>query len=222
MAEKEGIGTSLVATLKSDDAVSIAANASELAIDAVLEDGILKDIPVFGTLVSLAKVGFSIRDRIFISKLVKFLSGLDELSADERKSMAEKLDADPAYGRNTGEHLIEILERIDAHRKPFMIAKVFSAYVKGTIDANMLNRLNLAIDQIPFYEIDNVRKVRDQYLKLKEDNPEAGLHSENLPSLQALERTGLLSAVSGWGALVYLPTDLCGVFLSLALDSTKK
>lgn len=222
MAEKESIGKALVATLKSDDAVSIATDASELAIDAVLDEGMLRDIPVFGTLVSLAKIGFSIRDRIFVSKLVKFLSGLENLPSDERRTMAEKLDADPAYGRNTGEHLIEILERIDAHRKPFMVAKVFSAYVRGAINANALNRLNFAIDQIPFFEIDNVRKARDQFLELKKANPEiGGLLSDNSPHLQILERTGLFSAISGWGALVYCPTDLCEMFLNLGLDSTR-
>jgi hypothetical protein len=128
MSEHDNLGSSLVATLRSDEAVSIASDAAELGIDAALAEGLLKDVPIVSTLVSLAKFGLTVRDRLFVRKLLKFLRGLRDIPSEERKRIAEKLEADPDYGRNAGEHLIEILERLDAYRKPEMTSRVFAAY----------------------------------------------------------------------------------------------
>jgi len=214
MDEKYNLGTSLVETLRSDDVVSIATDAAEMSIDAVISNGLLRDLPVVGTLVSLTKVGFTIRDRLFVRKLVKFLAGLKEVSTDQRRELVEKLEADSEYGRRAGEHLIEILDRIDAHRKPYMTAKVFSAYVFGSIDAKTLHRLNYAIERIPFYEIDMVREVLRMWREEKKiDASEATFH--------ALENAGLMTASPGYGGLVYQPSDLCQKFVDLDLDRTK-
>lgn len=213
MDEKHSLGSSLVETLRSDDVASIATEVSELGIDAAIEDGLLKDIPVVGTIVSLTKVGFTVRDRLFVRKLVKFLSGLDSVSVDDRRNMVEKLEADPDYGRNAGEHLIEILEKIDTYRKPFMTARAFSAYVSGRIDAKTLHRLNYAIERIPFYEIDMVRKVHTMSKQEKIEASEATFH--------ALENAGLMHAATTWGGFVYQPSELCQIFVDLDLDRTE-
>ncbi len=134
--------------------------------------------------------------------------------------MTDKLEADPEYGRKVGEHLIEILERLDAHRKPYMTAKVFSTYVSGGIDARTLPRLNYTIERIPFYEIDAVRDAYEKWKALKEKDGEGGI-GVNIATLQALHTVDLMSAASGWGCLVYEPNDLCEVFLNLDLDKTK-
>jgi hypothetical protein len=221
MEEEKNLETSLVTTLQSDEAVSIASDLAEVAIDAALDDGVLKDIPIVGSLVSLTKIGFTVRDRLFVAKLLKFLSGLHELKPDERKSMVDKLESDADYGRRVGEHLIEIIERIDSHRKPYMTAKVFAAYVGGTINASLLHRLNFAIERMAFYEIDAVRVIDQKWKALKQENPDAGIIPDvSVATLQALQGAGLLEAVSGWGALVYRPNDLTEVFLNLDLDGT--
>ncbi|MDF4560139.1 hypothetical protein P3494_26935, partial [Vibrio parahaemolyticus] len=47
---------------------------AEIAIDSVLDDGVLKDIPVVGTAVSLYQTGVAVRERQYVKKLVTFLS----------------------------------------------------------------------------------------------------------------------------------------------------
>jgi hypothetical protein len=212
MSERETLGTSLVTTLRSDEAVSIAADALELGIDRALADGLLKDLPVVGTLVSISKIGLTVRDSLFIQKLLRFLRELNDVPPKERQRMVEKLERDPGYGRNVGEHLIEILEKIDSHRKPEMTARVFAAYVKGSIDIRTLHRLNNAIERLPFYEIDSVRKIQE--MSKAEDKTNAS----EATTYRALEGAGLMYAVTGFGGLVYRPSDLCHVFVDLDLD----
>lgn len=159
MSESDNLELSMEETLRSDEVVSIASEAAELGIDSAFADGLLRDVPIVSILVSLGKIGLTIRDRLFVQKLLKFLRELKDISPEERQGMVDKLEADLGYGRKVGEHLIEILEKVDAHRKPEMTARVFSAYVKGRIDIRTFHRLNNAIEKLPFYEIDTVRKV---------------------------------------------------------------
>lgn len=211
MSGTDSLGTSLIATLRSDDVISIATHTAELSIDAALVEGLLRDVPVIGTLVSITKVGLNVRDTLFIRKLLKFLRELKDVPFQERQRMAEKLEGDPGYGRSAGEHLIEILEKLDAHRKPEMTARIFAAYVTGRIDARTLHRLNHAVDRLPFYEIDTVRKIHQAFKT--EGKTDAGKDT-----YYALENAGLMYATSGLGGLAYKPSDLCQVFIDLDLD----
>jgi hypothetical protein len=210
MSKHHELGTAVVETLSSGEVQDLIKEYAEIGIDAALSDGPLKDIPVISTIIGLAKVGISISDRILIRKIIKFLGPLSDMSDKMRQEMIQKLETDAAYGRKVGEHLIEILDRLEAHRKPQMIASVFKAYAKGEIDATLLHRLNYAIDRIPSYEISEVRRIHEM--------PHEERLEANAATLQALLNAGLVNVISGYGALVYEPNDLCEIFLGLNLD----
>jgi hypothetical protein len=72
------------------------------------------------------------------------LVGLADLSKWQRDDMVSRIEADPEYGRRVGSHVIELLDHVDSHRKPMMLATVFAAYAIGEIDVHVLNRLNAA------------------------------------------------------------------------------
>jgi hypothetical protein len=91
-----------------------------------------------------------------------------------------------------------------------MLARVFTAYVQEQIDARMMHRLIAAIERVPFFEVDSVRRIHEQSQAGQIDEPEH--------TMQALVGAGLMFAQSGWGGLVYSPTELCGVFVELDLD----
>jgi hypothetical protein len=58
VSDKEKSSESAVtAILASDDTKALVADYTELGIDALLEDGIAKNIPIIGTIVGIAKVG---------------------------------------------------------------------------------------------------------------------------------------------------------------------
>jgi len=109
MEEPDSLELSVIATLRSDEVISLASDASELGLDAAPADGLLNDIPVVSTSVSLTKAGLTIRVRLFVDKLFKFLRARKDVPPEERQRMVEDLEADPDYGRRVGEHLIEIL-----------------------------------------------------------------------------------------------------------------
>ena len=125
--------------------------------------------------------------------------------------MRGQLGQDIVVGKvEVGEHIIELLDRLESHLKPRMAAFVFKAYSASRIDGDMLHRLNHAIETIPLFEVQNVRKFNDASEKerLKFDPT----------SLQAFVNAGLAHVLSGFGALVYQPNNVCAMFLALDLD----
>ena len=212
--EKMTLGSALVEAIRSDGVVSLATDAAELGIDSTLAEGVLRDVPFVSSLVSLAKVGFTIRDRLFVGKLLKFLAGLNHVPESDRRSMLEKLGNDPAFAHKVGEHLLELLDRIDSHRKPYMLARVFEAYAAGRIDAKLLQRLNHAIDRIPGYEIDSVREVLEMSIFGQ------SMSGVSESTFFGLQDAGLIRINTGFGGGTG-PTELCNVFVELDLDKTK-
>ncbi len=124
--------------------------------------------------------------------------------------MAYRLESEESFRGKVGERIVELLDRADSVHKPEMIARAFAAYARLSIDVAMLNRLHHAIQQLPHFEL---RTVRVFY-----DSPPEQRIKMSVDSLQALAAAGLARPLSGWGGLVYEPSDVCSAFVSLDLD----
>ena len=55
----------------------------EVGLDSVLDDGILKEIPVIKPIVGVAKVGLCLRERNLMIRLVEFINELNSGSIDK-------------------------------------------------------------------------------------------------------------------------------------------
>lgn len=145
-------------------------------------------------------------------KLSTFLLALAEVPAGERRSMVRVLESDPAYGRRVGEHLIELLDRLESHGKPAMVGAVFAAYASGRFNVTMLHRLINAIERLPTNETDNVRRFANSVgtgpKRVQVDDE----------SMQALTNAGLTTVASAFGGLNFSANQTCSLFLELNLD----
>lgn len=204
------MGTRVVGIVKSTDLVSLAKDFAEIGVDSVLSEGILRDIPVVNTVLAVARVGLSIPDRIFAKKLQQFLTSLAELSPQDRASMVDRLDEEESFRHQVGDRLIELLDRIDSHLKPEMVARAFRAYAANSIDIDMLNRLNHAIERLPHYEIKYVRQFHVSTVTQRKEIA--------APTLGALVTAGLAKPIATWRGLSYEATAVCEAFVSVGLD----
>lgn len=127
------IKESIVESIKSNELSSIASEIGEAIIDSTLEDGILKDIPIIGTLLSLGKGYLSIQDRIFSKKVLQFLLQLKDIPEIERIKAIKKIEDSKEERINVGEKLLYLIERSDDHIKAEYIGKLFAEYIKENI-----------------------------------------------------------------------------------------
>jgi hypothetical protein len=209
--DKADLPGALLDSLRSNDLKSLAGDYAEIGVDALLVDGVLKDIPIVNTVRALAKAGFAVRDRLLIQKLIKFLGPLQKIDPQLRREVIEDLESDPVYGRRVGEHLIELLDRIDSHLKPEMLARTFKAYAEGEIDADMFHRLNYAIERLPWFEVPDIRRFYEM-------PPPERFATMNKNTLSDFASAGLATPASAYGGIAYEPNSVCEAFLRLDLD----
>ncbi len=81
MGEKpleESIEIKLIDDVSKTEISGIGSNIAELGIDSILHDGFLKDVDGLGFIVSIYKISKSIRERLFLKKVLIFFQKLSE------------------------------------------------------------------------------------------------------------------------------------------------
>lgn len=127
------LGKDLVASVEARNLVPVVEGAIEALVDGVIEDGLLKELPVVSSLVALGKVGFSIRDRLLTQKIEKFLSEVATLSWSERASAVHELAGTDGKQEKVGSLLLDMLDKADMEEKPRLLGKLFVALGRGEI-----------------------------------------------------------------------------------------
>jgi hypothetical protein len=121
---------------------------TELIVDKFVEDGMLKDIPVIGTLVDILKLTGSIRDRLFTKKLLCFLSELSNTTSEQRADVLRKLETEKGCRSKIGEKLLYIIDRCEDHTKAQVIARLFAAFINQALTYSEFFRAASVIDDI--------------------------------------------------------------------------
>ena len=184
--------------------VDISQNYIEIIVDKILEDGLLKDIPLVNTMVSIYEIPHTISDALLFSKIEKFLLELENVSEKEKRKIVEKLDKEPKHKQKIGKYIIEIFNKIDDEHKAVLIAEVFKAYGKNKIDYEMFYRLNKLIQEIAVIDIEKIKFIKN------------GIPSSDLSIVFA--NLGLVKITSTFDTALYEKTKLCKTFLELELD----
>lgn len=118
-----------------EDISGIIGDYAELGLDALVEDGLFKDIPIVSTAVAIYRIGNSIRERHHVAKLVSFLNEINKRIADEekRQSYREKFASNEKFRNQELEYILILIDRYISFDKPQMLAKLYLAYLDGKI-----------------------------------------------------------------------------------------
>lgn len=208
------LGTSLIESIWSSGGKDIIIEAADLALDSVLNEGVLEKIPVFGWLVKGYGVVTTIQDRLFLKKVALFLQGSSEVTEDERHQFRERMVSDPSYCRNVGETLVLLLNRQEDFEKAFILGKAFAGYEKGIIQYETFLRLAAAIDKA---FIGDLRNLELYYSKINTYDAKLGKpFSEFLDdaTCQSLYNIGLVRS-DGYVEDTYHPNELGSTLIRL-------
>lgn len=187
------ISTALVTTASRNGLKEIAENALEITLDQVINNGVLRDIPVINTLANIVKAGISVSEELFFRKLTRFLVELEKVPVEDRAKLLDKYPEDSDAQKELGERLLLLLEKLNQAEKPTILARFFSAYVREEIDLQTFSRLAHTLER---FNLDLLPSLKWRYVRegAPVDNSE-DIHHE-------LSLSGLLTAhLSGSGAL---------------------
>ncbi len=146
------LSNSLAHTIANSELTAVGTELSEIAIDSLLDDGVLKELPIIGTLTGLWKTGVTIRDALFVRKLLTFLNGLSEISIEDRTKMIASLD-DEKTSEAAGERILSLLDRLDSSGKAKIVGKAFKLYSTGVITKDELWRVSFIVERLPLSDI---------------------------------------------------------------------
>ena len=118
-----------------EEVSGIAGEYVELGLDALSEDGLFKELPFVSSVVSVYRIGKSIRERHHIAKLISFLNEINKGIADEekRQKYRDKFAANEKFRNQELEYILILIDRYISFDKPQMLAKLYLAYLDGTI-----------------------------------------------------------------------------------------
>ena len=194
----EPIGPMLLRSTWKAGVSTVVADATELALDSILDEGVLRDVPIIGWAAKGYGVVSTVRDRLFLKKVLHFLHGAGDVSDEDKADFGRRIGADPAVERRVGETLALILERHEHFDKSYMTGKVFAGYMDGKIDYPTFLKLSTAIDRA---FIEDLRQLHHYYNDLSSisDGTGQSLHLCGLVG-QHLILHDLKAATSGQSA----------------------
>lgn len=133
-----------------EEVSSIAGEYAELGLDALVEDGLFKDIPIVSTAVAVYRVGKSIREKHHIAKLISFLNEINKGIADEekRQNYREKFTSNEKFRNQELEYILILIDRYISFDKPQMLAKLYLAYLDGRIKWDEFTQYAEVIDRL--------------------------------------------------------------------------
>jgi len=141
------LNKSVNASLKSNSLHEILKEIGEIGIDNLLDDGLLKDIPVISTMIGFAKTGLNFQNKILAKKLINFLIEIDKVPAKDRNQFITKIDNDTNYETKVGETIVMILDKANSFEKSRLHAKLLKASIDEIITypeflklSNIINR----------------------------------------------------------------------------------
>ena len=126
----------------------------ELGIDSILENEILKEIPIFKSLLSVGKISKNIRERNCLKNLAIFINELNSgnIDAEKLRLHQEELKRNSKKAEKELGRVLIILDQTIDNIKASILGKLYKDYINQVVDWDMF---------IEFSEITNRLYIND-------------------------------------------------------------
>ena len=158
---------------------------AEQGLDSLLQDGVLKDFPVLGTIAALCKTGVNLRERNLIRQTAVFITSFNNgtISDEDKSKYKEALNKDPKRKEKELGRVILLLDRLLEEQQAKVLGKFYCSYVKGAISWDKFVELS---------EV-NARMFSDDYKDLAAINKEPVKTEERVSDQRAYKIQRLIS-----------------------------
>lgn len=153
MAKDENVHYDLVSAFNdslTSEIILTATDLGEVALDSFLESGIIKDIPLLSTVVSLFKIGHSVGDAFYIKKLATFINAVNQKTIETQKvdKYKKSIYDNPKKFKKDIEFILVLINRFIDCEKSTHLAKLYIAYLEDKIDWKDFVKYSQVIDQL--------------------------------------------------------------------------
>lgn len=148
----------------------------EILIDSLIENEILREIPILSSSLNLIRGINSLRDKAYLNKIKLFIDNLGQFTEEKRNRLIEESRRDQKRRSKFGDALFTAIERSDSTIKVEYLSTIFEAFLRNDFDNNTL-RLLCHIIQISFSDdLENI--IENMYPKIGHHHVPSGLAQE--------------------------------------------
>ena len=161
-------------------------NIGEVLLDTVFEDGVLKEIPIIGTIIGIAKASVAIHERQLAKNAYAFIKGLQEGSVPPERldEYKQKLE-DPKIAERELGYVLLLLDREIYAEKSVILGRMYAAVVDQRITWEQFQELSEALDRMFMVDFQVLKRMRF-------DAPfSAGVRERELHGAERLRSIGL-------------------------------
>jgi len=155
------IKMNILNAVKSKEITEITKDLTEIAIDQMLQDGILKDIPFIGTIYNVYNLSQNVSNAFFTKKIIKFLLEFNDIPETERIEFITKIE-NKKETQKVGEKILIILNRFDDFDKATILGKLFKLTIREEIEVSTFTRLAHMVDKV---YLQDLKELKNNYVK---------------------------------------------------------
>lgn len=211
MDDDRKVSNALSATIASEHLGSLVKDAGEVAIDAMLDNDVLKDIPVVSSLVNIVNAAKHIREHYLARKLFILVTDAGRIPKAERVAFGHRVAKDQKAKEELFELVVHVLDEIRSAERVKMVSALFAALIRGALSEASFRRL---CDMVRYLERSHIDLMKG----LQADKPTLITRAEiQLLALHGLVAVDFTPHSDGHG-LRYVRTVL-GTELLTSLES---
>jgi hypothetical protein len=122
----------IISAIKSKHSADLTARLGEVALDSLLTQGVLREIPMIGSAIGLFNAGNDIAAYFFARKISLFLNEVETISQEDRQRFFEEKCSEEG-AEEVGEATLLLLEKADNVALAKYLGRAFALFIKGTI-----------------------------------------------------------------------------------------
>lgn len=162
---QEKLEGKLVKSIEAKELSDLAVDYAEVGLDSILDEGIIRDIPILRTLVSIAKAGLNVRDRLYVKKIAYFLQQVGNTTQEQREEFIKKYCQDI---KRFEEAVLLILEQADSIEKSSLVGKIFKACILDVITYDDALKLSSMVNRAFWGDLEKF--LDNENVEIGEDN----------------------------------------------------
>ena len=155
---KTDIPQSFTEALNNNDLTDLTKEGLEITFDAIINNDILKSIPVIGIIVATIRTSKNIINLFFLKKLVSFLKGVSDIQPEKREAMIKKIDKSNKYRQKIGDFLLFQINHCDDDLKAFYLSIAFRAVINEELSYEDFMRISNIINRLPTIDFEDFIK----------------------------------------------------------------
>ena len=130
--------------------IDLTIDYSEIFIDDLIDNEILKEIPIVKSIIGVVKGGISINHFWFAKKLLLFIKEFNDGSVKPERisDFKEKLENEKNFGKKIAEKLMVFIDRNIEIKQTQITANLFKAYVNGEISYDQFLNIIITLDKL--------------------------------------------------------------------------